>query len=86
MLHRINVDPNLEKVGGIPKDSSLLLTKEIIAYSLPRQEEMEGMNALSLGGKDLALIWKETFQTRIIQHHIRVAPGRWNEACAIDWS
>ena len=75
MLHRINADPNLEKLEACQKTLQQLLKKEIIAYPLPHQEEMEGINAFALGGEDLALIWKETFRTRIIQHNIRVASG-----------
>lgn len=75
MLHRINADPNLEKLEACQKTLQLLLKKEIIAYPLPHQDEMEGINAFALGGEDLALMWKETFKTRIIQHNIRVASG-----------
>jgi len=73
MLHRISADPNLEKLQACEKTIQLLLTKEIIAYPLPDQVELESMDAVTVGGDDLTAFWKETFRTRIIQHNIRVA-------------
>jgi len=73
MLHRINADPNVEKLEACQKTIQSLLKKEIIAYPLPHQVEMESMNAFTVGGNDLAVYWHETFRTRIIQHNIRVA-------------
>lgn len=72
MLQIINVDPNLEKLAACERTIGKLLTKEIVAYPLADQEELESMDAF-LVGEDLTAYWKETFRTRIIQHNIRVA-------------
>ena len=49
----------------------LLLKKEIIAYPLANQQELESWPAF--GEADLAQHWHEIFHRRIIQHNVRVA-------------
>lgn len=73
MLQRINTDPNLEKLAACENTIQSLLTKEIVAYPLPDQKELESTDAFVGGGDDLTTYWKETMRTRIIQHNIRVA-------------
>lgn len=73
MLHRINADANLEKLEPCQKTIEVLLTKEIAAYPLPHQAEMEAMDSFTTGGSDLAEYWKKMMRVRIIQHNIRVA-------------
>jgi len=76
MLHRIHVDPNLEKLDICQKTLDLLLTKEIITSPFPYQTEMEAMPAFTVcadGDDALITHWKDTLRTRIIQHNIRVA-------------
>jgi len=76
MLHRINADPNLEKLEVCQKTLELLLTKEIISSPFPYQAEMESMHAFTIcsdGDDELINFWKQTLRTRIIQHNIRVA-------------
>ncbi len=75
MLHRIQLDSNLEKLEACEKTISLLLTKEIVSYPLPHQEELEsfdGFTTCSDGDDDLISHWKSTFRVRIIQHNVRV--------------
>jgi len=76
MLHRIKLDSNLEKLDACQRTITLLLTKEIIAYPLPHQAELEsydGFTTCGDGEEDLISHWKETFRARIIQHNVRVA-------------
>lgn len=76
MLHRIQLDSNLEKLEACEKTISLLLTKEIVQYPLPHQEQFEsfdGFTKNSEGRDDLVSHWKSTFRVRIIQHNVRVA-------------
>lgn len=40
---------------------------------MANQAELEGIQAMSEGGPDLARFWHESFHRRIIQHNIRVA-------------
>lgn len=72
LLNRIKADSNLEKLEACSNAITLLLTKEIASYPILHQDEMETWNAFREGGDDLAMHWKKTFHTRIIQHNIRV--------------
>ena len=51
----------------------LLLKKEIIAYPLANQQELESLPAFQEGGASLAAHWTESFHRRIIQHNVRIA-------------
>ncbi len=74
MLHRIKLDSNLEKLEACEKTISLLLTKEIISYPLPHQQDLESyVGFTTFEDEDLIPHWKSTFRTRIIQHNVRVA-------------
>jgi 26S proteasome regulatory subunit N5 len=75
MLHRIKLDSNLEKLPACHKTITLLLTKEIVSYPLPDQQELESFDGFTICGEDKDMIshWSSTFRTRIIQHNIRVA-------------
>ncbi len=76
MLHRIKLDSNLEKLEACQRTINLLLTKEIIPYPMPHQEELESYDGFIISGdgqQDLASHWKQTFRARIIQHNVRVA-------------
>mmetsp|Transcript_9037 Transcript_9037/g.11324 ORF Transcript_9037/g.11324 Transcript_9037/m.11324 type:complete len:469 (+) Transcript_9037:17-1423(+) len=76
MLHSIKLDSNLEKIEACQKTINLLLTKEIIPYPMPHQEELQsydGFITCGEGEEDLIFHWKQTFRARIIQHNVRVA-------------
>lgn len=73
MMNRVREDANLEKLPSFFSTIKLFLTKEIISYPMANQAEMEGIQAMSEGGPDLARFWHESFHRRIIQHNIRVA-------------
>ena len=76
MLQRLKLDSNLEKLEACHKTITLLLTKEIVSYPLPHQQELESFDGFTTcgdGDEDLIGHWKNTFRTRIIQHNVRVA-------------
>jgi len=73
MLHRVNEDGNLEKLPSYQTTIQLLLKKEIIAYPLAQQQELESLSAFLEGGEDLAKFWHDAFHRRIIQHNVRIA-------------
>lgn len=73
MLHRVNKDGNLESLPAYSATVQLLLKKEIIAYPMANQEELESLPAFCEGGEDLTQSWHESFHRRIIQHNVRVA-------------
>lgn len=76
MLHRIQLDSNLEKLGACHGTIKLLLTKEIVSYPLPHQQELESFDGFTTcvdGDEDLIAHWKSIFRARIIQHNVRVA-------------
>lgn len=73
MMNRINADANLEKLPSCQVMIQLLLKKEIIAYPLQYQKEMESWPAFVEGGQELTEFWSESFHRRIIQHNVRVA-------------
>ena len=73
LVNRIKADSNLEKMESCSIIINLLLSKEIASFPVPNQSEIETWKAWTDGGNDLALHWKSTFRTRIIQHNIRVA-------------
>ncbi|KAL7580440.1 hypothetical protein ACA910_004460 [Epithemia clementina (nom. ined.)] len=73
MMHRIQVDPNLEKVPASFKSViDLFLKQEIIQYPMPRQyEELEQIPEFIQD--DLGpTVWHDLLHRRIIQHNIRV--------------
>ena len=79
MMERINLDPQLEKIGECKETITSFLKNEIIHYPLPHQAMLESIPAFVNGGEtddaSLALKghWHTTFHTRIIQHNLRVA-------------
>eukprot|EP00557_Chaetoceros_sp_GSL56_P013635 CAMPEP_0176478302 /NCGR_PEP_ID=MMETSP0200_2-20121128/1113_1 /TAXON_ID=947934 /ORGANISM="Chaetoceros sp., Strain GSL56" /LENGTH=459 /DNA_ID=CAMNT_0017874229 /DNA_START=84 /DNA_END=1463 /DNA_ORIENTATION=+ len=73
LLHRINTDSNIDKLKTCKETIKLFLTKEIIAYPIPHQDELEGLNAFAMGGQASTQHWKDIFRKRVIQHNIRVA-------------
>lgn len=78
MLHRIKLDSNLEKLPACETTITLLLTKEIISYPLPHQQELESFDGFTVptsagNYEDLISHWKTTLRSRIIQHNVRVA-------------
>jgi len=73
MMNRVREDANLEKLPSFFSTIKLFLKKEIISYPMANQAELEGIQAMSEGGPDLARFWHESFHRRIIQHNIRVA-------------
>lgn len=71
MLHVVREDANLEKIPACDSTIKLLLKKEIIAYPLANQQELESWPVFSEA--DLTQHWQDTFHRRIIQHNVRVA-------------
>ncbi|KAL7562185.1 hypothetical protein ACA910_013444 [Epithemia clementina (nom. ined.)] len=73
IMHRIQVDPNLEKVpASFMWVIDLFLKQEIIQYPLPRQyEELEQFPEFTQD--DLGTtVWHDLLHRRIIQHNICV--------------
>eukprot|EP00538_Stauroneis_constricta_P004758 CAMPEP_0119551786 /NCGR_PEP_ID=MMETSP1352-20130426/4943_1 /TAXON_ID=265584 /ORGANISM="Stauroneis constricta, Strain CCMP1120" /LENGTH=451 /DNA_ID=CAMNT_0007597901 /DNA_START=102 /DNA_END=1457 /DNA_ORIENTATION=- len=71
MFHHISQDANLEKMPPCDALVKLFLKKELIAYPLANQAEIESWPAFTEG--DLAKHWKDVFHTRVIQNNIRIA-------------
>jgi 26S proteasome regulatory subunit N5 len=71
MLHKISLDGNLEQLPASEQTVKLLLKKEIIAYPMTHQAELESLSEFNEG--DLTQIWKDMLHRRIIQHNVRVA-------------
>jgi len=73
MLNRIALDKKkLELIAPFKTTIELFLKKEIIAYPLAHQSELD-IPSLSEGGPDLASHWRSTLRARVIQHNVRVA-------------
>jgi 26S proteasome regulatory subunit N5 len=70
MLHRINLDSNLEKLPACKMTIQLFLKKEIIHYPLPHQAELEATASFQEAG--LASHWHDVFHRRVIQHNVRI--------------
>ena len=73
MMNRLREDSNLEKLPTFFSTIKLFLKKEIIAYPMANQAEMEGIPSFLEGGSDLAQFWHDSFHVKIIQHNVRVA-------------
>ena len=73
MMNRLREDSNLEKLPTFFSTIKLFLKKEIIAYPMANQAEMEGIPTFLEGGSDLAQFWHDSFHVKIIQHNVRVA-------------
>lgn len=71
MMNRINLDPKLEKIPECKETIKLFLKNEIIKYPTPHQGVFEALPCIQQ--PPTSPIWPNTFQTRIIQHNIRVA-------------
>lgn len=70
MMHRLTLDPKLESMDACRETIKLLLKKEIIAFPTPHQSHFE---SLPIFLSSDTTHWSKTFQTRIIQHNIRIA-------------
>lgn len=73
MMNRLREDSNLEKLPTFFSTIKLFLKKEIIAYPMANQAEMEAISSFLEGGSDLAQFWHDSFHVKIIQHNVRVA-------------
>jgi 26S proteasome regulatory subunit N5 len=73
MMNRVKEDSNLEKLPSFAITIQLLLKKEIIAYPMVNQAELEAIPAFLEGGPDLTTFWHDLFHRRVIQHNVRVA-------------
>mmetsp|Transcript_20761 Transcript_20761/g.57696 ORF Transcript_20761/g.57696 Transcript_20761/m.57696 type:complete len:271 (-) Transcript_20761:211-1023(-) len=71
MFHHIEKDSNLEKLPACQSLVQLFLKKELIAYPLANQAEIEAWEAFTEA--DLQEHWKKIFHTRVIQNNIRIA-------------
>lgn len=70
LMHKIELDSNLEKLPACKMAVDLFLKKEIINYPMPPQAELEALPVFALD--DLAGHWHDIFHRRIIQHNVRV--------------
>ncbi|KAL7529361.1 hypothetical protein ACHAWF_002950 [Thalassiosira exigua] len=79
MMERVDRDSRLEKIPECKETLVRYLKDEIIHYPLPHQAALESVPAFCDGpegdgdeGKTLKDHWHTTFQTRIVQHNLRV--------------
>lgn len=70
LMHKLSSDPNLEALPACSSTLNLLLKKEIMAYPLQHQAELEGLPAFNKN--DMSSVWKDTLQKRVVQHNIRI--------------
>jgi 26S proteasome regulatory subunit N5 len=70
LMHKLSADPNLEGLPACSSTLSLLLKKEIMAYPLQHQAELESLPAFLKN--DMAAFWKEMLHKRVVQHNIRI--------------
>merc|ERR1712157_309480 len=70
MMNRLSNDPKLEVMDACRETIKLLLKKEIIAFPTPHQSHFESL-PIFLSSEPTH--WSKVFQTRIIQHNIRIA-------------
>jgi len=69
MMNRLSKDPKLELMDACRETLELLLKKEIISYPIRQQSYFESLPIFNSDKEH----WQTFFQTRIIQHNIRVA-------------
>jgi 26S proteasome regulatory subunit N5 len=69
-MHKLSADPNLEGLPACSSTLSLLLKKEIMAYPLQHQAELESLPAFLKN--DMAAFWKDMLHKRVVQHNIRI--------------
>lgn len=69
MVNRVSEDPMLEKMEACRETLGLLLKKEIISYPTRHQSYFESLPIFNVDKEH----WTQIFQTRIIQHNIRIA-------------
>jgi len=70
MMNRLSKDPKLEVMDACRETIKLLLKKEIIAFPTPHQSHFESLPIFLSSDPSH---WSKVFQTRIIQHNIRIA-------------
>jgi len=77
MMHRLMTDEKLENEKLAPFHATLKLftTKEIIAYPMPHQAELEAHESLHTKGDELFAKWRKDLHTRVVQHNVRVVAG-----------